>query len=302
MGRAMTRLLLALALLAAPASAQDVPSDAAAELPPVADVPPPEGEGPPAPEVLDDGSDNLTVGLGAAYTPSYEGSDSYVVIPAAAVRGRVSGFRFQSRSTYLYVDLVPEGKDYALDLQLGPIAGVRLNRNNRIKDAQVRALGELDEAYEVGAFAGLSRTGVLHAYDTLGVRVDYVQDVSDVHDSHVITPSIEYSTPLSRTIFIGASLSAEYAGDGYARTYFGVTPAGAAASGLPAYDLDGGWKNWSLGLTTAYSLSGDLRRGLALFALGSYGRLLDAYKRSPVVAIAGDRDQFFAAAGLGYTF
>ena len=297
--------LAAFALLlgfAVPARAQDVPREPAPiDLPPAETPLPAEGAPPPA-EELDDGGDTFTLGIGAAYTPSYEGSDNYVVTPAAALRGRVSGISFQTRGTYLYVDVVPEAKRYKLDLQLGPIAGVRLNRASRIRDTRVRALGKLDEAFELGAFAGLGKNGVLHAYDNISARVDYVEDVSDTHSSHVITPTLEYGTPLSKTFYVALSGSADYAGDGYARTYFGVTPAGAAASGLPAYSIDGGWKSWKIGLTTALSLSGDLRKGLGVFATGSYGKLMGDFKRSPVVAIAGDRKQLFAAVGIGYTF
>ena len=48
-----------------------------------------------------DQSDTFTLAGGAAYIPDYEGSNDYRVIPAAAIRGRVNGFSFWSRSTYL---------------------------------------------------------------------------------------------------------------------------------------------------------------------------------------------------------
>ena len=101
---------------------------------------------------------------------------------------------------------------------------------------------------------------------------------------------------------IGASLSAEHVAGKFARTYFGVTPAGAAASGLAPYTLGGGFKNIRASLLLTQSLSGDLRRGWALFAIGSYSRLLGDFKRSPIVRDAGDADQFLVGAGIGYTF
>lgn len=276
------RKLIALALLcaAAPAFAQE---DAA------------------APD--SDGGDTVTIGLGGGIAPSYEGSDNYVFIPAGALRGKVSGHNFYTRGTQLYFDLIPEGPGDDLDLAFGPVGAVRLNRTSRIKDARVRALGELDAAIEVGAFAGVAKSGVITSdFDNLSFRVSYLRDVSDTHDSYIVTPSIEYGTPLSRTIYVGASLSADYVGDGYARTYFGVTPAGAAASGLAPYDLDGGFKSVGVGLLGNLSLSGDLRRGFSLFALGGYSRLLGKFKRSPIVSTAGDADQYFGALGVAYTF
>lgn len=250
-----------------------------------------------------DQGDSFTFAAGAAYTPSYEGSNDYVVIPAGAVRGKFAGFNFYTRATSLYVDLIPEGPGETLDLSLGPVANLRLDRTGRIKDDQVHALGELDTAIEVGGFVGVARTGVItSAYDTLSFRVSYLRDVSDTHDSYMITPAIEYGTPLSIDTYVGVSASADYVGDGYANTYFGVTPAGSAASGLAPYSSDGGFKNVSVGLLGNYAISGDLRRGLSVFAIGNYSRLLGDFADSPIVADAGDADQWFGAVGLAYTF
>lgn len=253
-------------------------------------------------EVVDDGSDNFTLGLGVSYLPSYEGSDDYQLSAAGLTRGRVSGFTFYSRATALYFDVIREAPGAPLNVEVGPMVNVRFDRSSRIEDDQVEALGELDTAIELGGFAGVTKNGVFHGYDFLTARLDVVHDVTDTHDSIVIAPNLEYGTPLSRTFFIGASLSAEHVAGRYARTYYGVTPAGALASGLAPYDLDGGWKNARGTLLATQSLSGDLRRGLALFAVGSYSRMLGDFKRSPIVSDAGDADQYFAALGLSYTF
>jgi outer membrane scaffolding protein for murein synthesis (MipA/OmpV family) len=255
-----------------------------------------------ATETADDGGDNFTIGVGALYVPSYEGSDDYIVSPAGLIRGRVSGFSFYTRGTAFFVDVVRDAPNAAVNVEFGPAVNIRLDRTSRIKDARVRALGELDTAIEVGGFLGLTKNGVLHDYDFLSARVGVMKDVADTHDSLVVSPALEYATPLSRQTLVGASISADHVGRGYARTYYGITPAGAAASGLPSYTLDGGWKNMRGTLLFTQSLSGDLRRGLAFFAIGSYSRMLGDFKRSPIVRTAGDADQWLASAGLSYTF
>lgn len=258
--------------------------------------------GPPAEEVTED-RNSLTIGIGGAYRPSYEGSDDYTFGPIGALFGKVEGFSFTMRGTGLSVDLVRDGRDAPFSVELGPLVYVRLDRTSGIKDAQVRALGEIDTAVEVGGVAGVAKNGLLHQYDSLGVRLQYQKDVSNTHDSSILTPTIEYSTPLSTRTFVQLSLSGERVGDGYARTYFSVTPAGALASGLPAYNADGGWKNWRTSLFLAHTLTGELRDPkLSLFSIASYGRLLGDFKRSPIVSVAGDRDQFFGLIGLSYTF
>jgi outer membrane scaffolding protein for murein synthesis (MipA/OmpV family) len=246
---------------------------------------------------------SLTIGLGGAYVPSYEGSDDYLLTPIGLAFGKVAGFGFATRGTALYVDLIPDKRDAAVDVDFGPLANVRLDRTNRIKDARVRALGELDTAIELGAWAGLRKNGVLHDYDSIGVRVAWQKDVTDAHDSSVITPAIEYSSPLSPKTLVSFSLQAEHVGDGYARTYYSIGPAGAAASGLAVYDADGGWKNWRATLLLGQALTGDLRNPrLSLFGGVGYSRLLGDIARSPIVRVAGDRDQYFATLGLAYTF
>ncbi len=246
---------------------------------------------------------SLTIGLGGAYVPSYEGSDDYILTPIGLAFGKISGFGFATRGTALYVDLIPDKRDAPVDFHFGPVANVRLDRTNRIKDARVRALGELDSAIEAGAWAGLRKNGLLHEYDSLGVRLAWQTDVTDTHQSSVITPAIEYSTPLSTRTLASLSLQAEHVGDGYARTYFSVTPAGALASGLPAFNADGGWKNWRATLLFGQALTGDLRNpALSLFGGIGYSRLLGDFARSPIVSVAGDRDQYFATLGLAYSF
>jgi outer membrane scaffolding protein for murein synthesis (MipA/OmpV family) len=273
---------------AAPALAQDVPPVAAPD--------------PNAAVAADDGSDNFTLGLGVGYAPSYEGSNNYVISPAGVVRGRVSGFNFYSRATALYVDLVREAPGAALNIEAGPMVNLRLDRSARIRDDRVKALGEIDTAVEAGGFIGVTKNGVLHGYDFATVRLDVTKDVADAHDGVVITPNFEYATPLSTSFLVGVSLSAEHVSGKFADTYYSIGPAGTLASGLATYDADGGWKNVRGTLLATYSLSGDLRRGAAIFAVGSYSKLLGDFKRSPIVRDAGDKNQFFAALGLSYTF
>lgn len=254
------------------------------------------------PEPVDDGGDNFTIGVGVSYTPSYEGSDNYVVSGAGLARGRVSGFNFYSRATALYLDLVREPVDAAINVEAGPMINARLDRSGRIRDARVKALGELDTAVEAGGFVGITRNKVFHDYDFLTVRLDAIHDVTGTHDGTIIAPNIEYGTPLSRTFFVGAAVSAEHVSGKFADTYFSIVPAGSAASGLPAFDADGGFKNVRVTLLGTQSLSGDLRRGLAIFGVASYSRLLGDFKDSPIVSVAGDADQLFGALGLSYTF
>lgn len=259
-----------------------------------------QSDGPPA----DTGGDRLTVAVGIGFAPSYEGSNDTVVIPAGAIDAQYKGYRIFTRQTYAYIDVIPERDgSTGVDFELGPVAGVRLNRNSRIVDPQVRALGRRDAAIEVGGFAGISKTGVItSAYDSIGARVTVLTDVAGAHRSTIIQPSVTYFTPLSQRAAITLAASADFVERGYAQAYFGVDAAGSARSGLPVFSPRGGLKSYSISALALQSLSGDLRHGLNVFALGSYTRLLNDFSYSPVVRIAGSPNQWFGAVGIGYTF
>lgn len=261
------------------------------------------GSGPalPSPEEIA-AKDSLTIGLGAAITPDYEGSDDYRIIPAGAIRGKVSGISFSTRGSYLYVDVIPAHGN--LDFDAGPIVGVRLNHRTHIKDNIVELLPRRKTAIEVGGFAGVSFHGLTNPYDTLALRLDVLHDVGSAHKSTVVSPNLEFSTPLSRTTYVGASLGAEFVGNKYADYYFSISPADSFATGgvLSPFNADGGMKNWKAGLLLNQSLSGDLLHGFSIFGAGQYSRLVGDFKRSPIVSQRGSANQWIGALGLAYTW
>lgn len=248
--------------------------------------------------------ETVTIGVGGAYIPSYVGSDDYILVPAIGGRGSISGFDFVLQGTQASVDLIRERDPRAIDLQFGPVAGVNLSRTSRIKDPQVRALGKLDTAVELGGYVGIGKTGVVtSAYDTINATVTYVRDVAGAHDSYQITPSISYGTPLSRKTYVLLTGSLDYVGAKYGDYYFGISPAGSAASGLAAYNArKSGVLGYGLIALVNVSLTGDLTGGLSLVGGGGYYRLNGRYARSPIVSVAGDRDQWYGGLGLAYTF
>lgn len=291
--------LLSLAFLAAtPTLAQSTPDPAP---PPDIDPDAVVGELPPAGL----GRDRITVALGAAVLPGYEGSDTSAWTPAGFAQGTVGGYAFQLRGPRLSVDALRNRPGPGWDLQLGPAAGLNLDRTRRgrIDDPRVVALGERKTAVELGGFAGLGRTGVLTSpFDRLTASVTAVRDVAGAHRGTLITPALDYGTPLSTRAFVGVTLAATHISGRYADTYFTVTPAGGLAGGLPAFTAGGGWKDWSLALVGLHALTGDLLHGLGLAGGVRYGRLLNDAARSPVTSVAGDRDQWSGTIGLAYTF
>lgn len=249
--------------------------------------------------------DAVTLAVGGALSPSYTGSDDYRINPGVIIRARVSGHAITTRGTFVTVDALAKPRRDRTEWNLGPAAGVRLNRAGRIGDAQVRALGKLDPAWEIGGWAGVTRHGVLTSdEDSLSLRVSALADTGGAHESYTITPTVEYTMPISRGTLVGLSLSTDYVGRGYGRYYFNVSPSGSQASGLAPYTggAKAGFMRASGGLLVAQSLSGDLRKGWALVAGGTYGHLFGRYADSPIVRNAGDRYQWLGGLGVAYSF
>ena len=249
--------------------------------------------------------DTVTVGAGVAVLPDYEGSNDYRITPVPAAIGAIKGYGFVLAGNQLSVDLIKDRPGPVWDFQAGPIAQLNFNRSasGSTDDLRVRALGKRGIAVELGSYVGLGKTGVLTStYDKLSVTLGYRHDVSQVHDSGIWNPSITYFTPLSRKAAIGLFASADIVERGYAQTYYSVSAAQSVASGLPIYTAGAGLKNWTLGAIGSYSLTGDLLHGVKIVGGGTYGRMEGDVARSPLVAIAGSRDQWLGTIGLAYTF
>jgi len=279
--------------LATPLQAQDRSDD-----------PPPEpavAVEPDAPTVFD--GDFLSIGIGAAYGPSYEGSDDFEVYPAPALIGRIGGINIQSRGPGLALDLIADDPDARIGFVLGPVGRLRFDRDGDTGDAVINRLPDRDIAGELGVTAGVQVSRLLSPYDTLSATVDVVWDVTGVHDGRIISPQLAYFTPVSRGAAVTLSVSADFVDDDFADYYFSVTPEGSAASGLPVFTADGGLKSVGGFALLAIDLDGDLANGgWGLFAGGGYKRLYNDFSDSPIVSIRGDADQVLGVLGVGYTF
>lgn len=245
--------------------------------------------------------DTVTVGLGVGVTASYDGARDYKAIPGGTLRGTVAGHDFQLNGLQLFVDAIPNAPRRKIDIELGPVAGVAFNRTGDVSDDRVKALGKLDTAVELGLRGSVGLRGVANRTDKLALSVTSAWDVAGAHRSHVISPAIEYTTLAGRRTFLRLAVKGDIVGQGWARYNFGIDAAGAAASGLSAYDPDGGLASVGGSVLATHSLSGK-RTGWALFGIASYKRLVGDIAASPIVRDTGSANQAFASVGVGYTF
>lgn len=251
------------------------------------------------------GKNTITIGLGGAYLPDYQGSNDYQFTPAPAALAYINGHTITLIGNRLSVDLIGDRTNPGWDFQAGPVGVVNLDRTapSRIDDVRVRALGKIGAAVELGGYVGIGKVGVITSpYDRLSVALSYRHDVTGVHDSGIWQPSVNYFTPLSTKAAVGLFATAEHAGSGYARRYYSINQGQSIASGLPVYNARSGWKNWTAGAIGTYSLTGNLLQGWKLVGSVAYGRMLNDFGDSPIVSQAGSRGQWLSALGVAYTF
>ena len=247
--------------------------------------------------------DRLTVMLGAAVLPDYDGSNDYLTLPATAAFVRVRGHSIALRGTNLSVNLVPERRNQRFHWDAGPLFNLRLDRSETPRDPVVALLRKRKVAAEGGGFIGFTKTGVLTSpYDSLSIRVQAVFDLGNVHRGAVVSAGFDYLMPVSTKSVLGLSGSVDFTDGRYARYYFGIGPRASAASRVPEFRPKPGWKGSTLTLLAGTALKGDLRQGLMLGAAVSYSRLRGDYAASPLVATRGNRNQIALTAGLAYTF
>jgi outer membrane scaffolding protein for murein synthesis (MipA/OmpV family) len=237
----------------------------------------------------DDLSGYSTIGIAAV--PEYEGADEHRILPL--VDGKlILGERY----------LAVEGPTLRANIlnsetvELGPIASFTFGRDDGIEDRAVAQLGELDDAYELGAFAAALFD--IGGNDNLRLAVNGVHDVSDVHGGFVITAGATYTAPVGDRFRLMIDVGASYASDDYAETYFSVTPEGSVVSGLPAFAAKGGIKDLGTQLTASYRIGDNW--GIA--AQATYRRLLGDFADSPVVAVGGNADQLSGGIGVFFSF
>ena len=247
--------------------------------------------------------DFMIVAAGAVLLPSYEGANETSVLPAAAIAGRIGGIGISPRAAGLALDIVPERSGARAGLGFGPVLRLRMNRTARLKDPVVASLGKLRTVVEGGFNLGVTVKRVFNAHDQMSIGSDFRWDISGRGGGGVIAPSVSYLTPISRAQVVGMLASAEFADQRFARYNYEVTPAGSLASGLPVFTPKGGLKSINFGAFTARDLDGNLLNGgLSIGAGVMYTRLKGSEAATPLTSLRGKPSQWFAAAGIGYTF
>lgn len=239
-------------------------------------------------------ADTVKIGIGAGVSPDYEGADEYRAIPFPSFSWESDLFTLRTRGPGLEADFVPS-KAFGL----GPILRYDFGRDD-VDDAVVALLPAVEGSLEAGGFAEMAfPVGQLMDGPVLATaRLEATQGLGDDgHGGLEAKGSVGLLIP-GDPLTVGANLNVTWADDDYMRAYFGVTAAGAAASGLPVFAPDAGIKDVGASLFASY----DLNEAWAVTMIASYTRLVGDAADSPIVTQRGTENQFFGGLGLSYTF
>ena len=227
----------------------------------------------------------VRVGLGAQVRPEFPGADSTEVAPLwrINVAHGTEPFKFSAPDYSFGIPLISTG-----GFSVGPAANIASGRKNSDLNPPV---GKVPTTIEAGAFASYQPS------DSLYLRAEALKGLGG-HDGIAGTIGADQIwRDGDRYVFsIGPRIL--FSDGRYQWAYFGVSPAVALASGLPAYRPSGGIH----GVAAATSISYQFNPRLGLFGYGRYERLVGDAAKSPIVRELGSRNQLSGGLGLSYTF
>lgn len=225
------------------------------------------------------------VALGPQFSPAWPGADEMSIRPFIDVSRSPVGtpFEYEAPDESFGFSLFDAGK-----VEFGPALGIVGKRSAKDVGADVPSVGF---SIEVGAFA--------QAYVTpnLRLRIDGRKGLSG-HDGWIGEVSADYVARRGDDWLFSIGPRVTLSDSRHHRAYFGVTPAAAATSGLPAFDPGGGVQ--AVGVTAGYQRQLGDRWGVAAYA--RYDRLVGDAADSPIVRNFGSRDQPSVGIALSYTF
>lgn len=227
----------------------------------------------------------VRIGLGTQLRPEFIGADDKEVAPLWDVdiaRG-TNPFRFEAPDDSFGIPLISEG-----GFSFGPAANIESSRKNSDLGAPI---GKVSTTFEAGAFADYQLSESIRLRGELRKGIGGHEGlVGFLGADHIWREGDRYVFSIGPRVLFSNSQ--------YQRAYFGITPAAALVSSLPAYRPSGGVH--AVALASGMSYQFDDRFGL--FGFARYERLVGDAAKSPIVRELGSRNQLSGGIGLSYTF
>jgi MipA family protein len=239
-----------------------------------------------APALAQDGGWTVTIGAGAQTYPKFPGSDSYGINPLPIFGLRRQGSPLPAKAPDDSFGFGVLGRDSVVNF--GPALRFQ---NKREQDDVGAPVGDVGFTVEAGGFVSILpvRNFRLRAEVRQGLG-GHRGLVGDLGADLIVRDENSY------VFTIGPR--ARWGDSDFQRAYFGVTPAVAGATGLPAYAPGSGL--YAVGAVAG--LTRKLGRNWGVQGYVGYDRLVGDAADSPIVRAFGSRDQFSGGAGLFIEF
>ena len=236
-------------------------------------------------ESLASGQKAVRVTLGADTKPKFPGSDERGFGPLVNVDTKEEGGQF-------YFEAPDESFDFYLfesgGFAVGPVLAYEGSRTANDVGAM---LDKIDFSLEPGIFAQYQMG------ESFRVRSELRKGVTG-HKGWIADLGADFIMREGDQWLFSIGPRLTWSDDRYNDTWFGVTPADSATSGLPVHDPDGGIQSY--GATATFLTQFSEQWGI--YTWGKYARLTGDAADSPIVTQLGSRDQFSGGVGLSYTF
>lgn len=161
-------------------------------------------------------------------------------------------------------------------------------------NSEIAGLGDIEETAEVGGY-------IEYNYGNMQATLEIRKGVDGGHDGIVGDVDVTYNAPVEifgKQSVISFGPTASFSDDSYASTFFDVSAAQSAASGISEYDADGGLMSYGLH-ASAYV---PLNQNVALVGFAAFDQLTGDVAESSIVQERGAEEQVTAGLILNYTF
>ncbi|CAG2138909.1 hypothetical protein LMG26411_01641 [Cupriavidus numazuensis] len=232
-------------------------------------------------------------GLGIGTTTEYAGGKDRMV-------GVVPGLRYVTPGGRLIEWYGPYAQfnfGGLTGFQWGPAASLRLGRSG-VDDPVVSRIHDIDTTVEAGGWIGYEYLHEGSIPFRLRGGINVMTNAGIVYGGARVTANASAWVPVHRRVYAGLGLGATWVSDSFNRTYFGVTQADSAASGLPVYNPGGGLEQYTGWLALLYRIDKNWYAGAMVYAQRLAGDAAD----SPIVTQRGTRNQITYGIGLGYAW
>jgi MipA family protein len=225
----------------------------------------------------------VTAGAETVWEPAYPGADFMRLRPYPALDIEYKNRLFAKEDMLLGVYFV-NNATWSAGLALQYDFTDRESRD----DTRLRGLNNVSTTPRIKAF-------LIYTESALTVSTSAAQDIGGNREGLVVDANATGTLPIGSKLYLTAGPGVTWTNGTYQQTYFGVTPAQNAATGLPVYDAHSGAATGYLSFEADYLITKSLTATLEMKLARLYGNAVS----SPITHRV---EQNTDTAALTYTF